>query len=71
MSSEAAGDDENLEPPFILMRAEETFDGQERVMSRSAYDLQVAPQVIPRPAATLGMCPTITSSTWTASASRP
>jgi hypothetical protein len=42
MSSEAAGDDEDLEPaPFILMRAEETFDGQERVMSRSAYDLQV------------------------------
>jgi hypothetical protein len=40
--SEAAGDDEDLEPaPFILMRAEETFDGQERVMSRAAYDLQV------------------------------
>ena len=28
-------------PAFILMRAEETFDGQERVMSRAAYDLQV------------------------------
>jgi hypothetical protein len=40
--SEAAGDDEDLEPvPFIRMRAEETFDGQERVMSRAAYDLQV------------------------------
>jgi hypothetical protein len=40
--SEAPGDDEDLEPaPFILMRAEETFDGQERVMSRAAYDLQV------------------------------
>jgi len=40
--SEARDDDEDLEPaPFILMRAEETFDGQERVMSRAAYDLQV------------------------------
>jgi len=40
--SEAAGDDEDLEPvPFILMRAEETFDGLERVMARAAYDLQV------------------------------
>jgi hypothetical protein len=40
--SEAAGDDGDLEPaPFIVMRAEETFDGQERVMSRAAYDLQV------------------------------
>ena len=28
-------------PRFILMRAGETFDGQERVMSRAAYDLQV------------------------------
>jgi hypothetical protein len=35
--SEATGDDEDLEPvPFIHMRAEETFDGQERVMSRAA-----------------------------------
>jgi len=41
MSSEAAGDDEDLEPvSFILMRAEDTFDGQDRVMSRTAYDLQ-------------------------------
>ena len=40
--SEARDDDEDLEPaPFILMQAEETFDGQERVMSRAAYDLQV------------------------------
>ena len=40
--SEAAGDDEDLEPAaFIVMRAEETFDGLERVMSRTAYDLQV------------------------------
>jgi hypothetical protein len=40
--SEASDDDEDLEPvPFILMRAEETFDGQECVMSRAAYDLQV------------------------------
>ena len=44
--SEAAGDDEDLESiPFILMRAEETFDGQERVMSRAAYDLQVCATV--------------------------
>jgi hypothetical protein len=27
--------------PFIIIRAEETFDGLERVMSRAAYDLQV------------------------------
>jgi len=40
--SEAASDDEDLEPaPFILMQAEETFDGPERVMCRAAYDLQV------------------------------
>ena len=40
--SGAGDDDEDLEPaPFILMRAEETFDGQERVFSRPAYDLQV------------------------------
>ena len=42
MSSEAADDDEDLEHvSFILMRAEDTFDGQDRVMSRAAYDLQV------------------------------
>ena len=42
MSSEAAGDDEDPEQVrFILMRAEDTFDGQDRVMSRAAYDLQV------------------------------
>ena len=43
MSSDEAAD--NAEDPghlsFILMRATETFDGQERVMSRAAYDLQV------------------------------
>ena len=43
MSSDEAGD--NPEDPghlsFILMRDTETFDGQERVMSRAAYDLQV------------------------------
>ena len=40
--SGAGDDDEDLEPaPFILMRAEDTFDGQERVFSRPAYDLQV------------------------------
>jgi hypothetical protein len=40
--SEAAGDAGDLEPaPFIVMRAEETFHGQERVMSRAAYDLLV------------------------------
>ncbi len=41
-SDEAAG---NPEDPghrsFIIMYATETFDGQERVMSRAAYDLQV------------------------------
>ena len=43
MSSYEAADD--AEDPgqvsFILMRASETFDGQDRVMSRAAYDLQV------------------------------
>jgi hypothetical protein len=39
--SEAAGNDESLEPvPFILMRADETFDGQERVPSPSATRLR-------------------------------
>ena len=39
--SEPDDDDEDLEPDtFILMSAEEAFDGQERVMSRAAYDLQ-------------------------------
>ena len=42
MSSDEPADDEDRElAPFILMRAGETFDGQERVMSRAAYDLQV------------------------------
>jgi hypothetical protein len=40
-SDQAAGDDGDLEPvTFIRMRAEDTFDGQERVMSKAAYDLQ-------------------------------
>jgi hypothetical protein len=40
--SEPADDDEYLEPaPFIVMYAEETFDGHERVFSRPAYDLLV------------------------------
>jgi hypothetical protein len=43
MTSDEAGD--NPEDPghlsFILMLDTETFDGQERVMSRAAYDLQV------------------------------
>ena len=43
MSSDEAAD--NAEDPghlsFIIMRATETFDGQQRVMSRAAYDLQV------------------------------
>lgn len=38
-SDEAAHDPER--PRFIIMYASETFDGQERVMSRAAYDLQV------------------------------
>jgi hypothetical protein len=41
-SDEAAYDVEDQEHvSFILMRATETFDGQERMMSRAAYDLQV------------------------------
>jgi hypothetical protein len=40
-SDEAGYDGEDLEHvSFIRMRADETFDGQERVMSRAAYDLQ-------------------------------
>jgi hypothetical protein len=43
MSSDEAGD--NAEDPghhrFSIMHATETFDGQQRVMSRAAYDLQV------------------------------
>ena len=40
--SETADDDEDLEHPrFIRMRAEDTFDGHERVFTRAAYDLQV------------------------------
>jgi hypothetical protein len=40
--SETADDDEDLEHPrFIRMRAVDTFDGQERVFTRAAYDLQV------------------------------
>jgi hypothetical protein len=35
------GPDDPERPRFILMRASESFDGQERVMSRAAYDLQV------------------------------
>ena len=39
---EPSGDDEDLEPvPFIFMAAGETFDGQERMFSRAAYNLQV------------------------------
>jgi hypothetical protein len=38
---EAADDAEDLEHvSFILMRADNAFDGQERVMSRAAWDLQ-------------------------------
>lgn len=43
MSSGRAADG-NQDPghlSFIRMRAEDTFDGQDRVMSRAAYDLQV------------------------------
>ena len=43
MSSDEAAD--NAEDPghrsFIIMRATETFDGEQRVMSRAAYDIQV------------------------------
>lgn len=41
-SGEVGGDDGDLEPvTFIRMQAEDTFDGQERVMTKAAYDLQV------------------------------
>jgi hypothetical protein len=41
-SDEPADDDEDLgHIRFIRMRAEDTFDGQERVMSRAAWDPQV------------------------------
>lgn len=41
-SHDAADDNEEPEHPrFIRMAASETFDGQERVMSWAAYDLQV------------------------------
>ena len=40
--NETADDDEDLEHSrFIRMRAEDTFDGQERVFTRAAYNLQV------------------------------
>jgi hypothetical protein len=35
-------------PAFIRMAAEDTFDGQERVFTRAAYDLQVRPPLTPR-----------------------
>jgi hypothetical protein len=43
MSSDGPADydEDRGHASFILMRATETFDGQERVMSRAAYDLQV------------------------------
>lgn len=41
-SGETADDAQDPEHVrFIRMRAEDTFDGQERVMSQAAYDLQV------------------------------
>ena len=65
-SDEAAGDSEDLDHvSFMLMRAEDTFDGQDRVISRAAYKLHAAPQRTLRPAAIPGSCPT---STWPASA---
>ena len=46
--SETADDDEDLEHPrFIRMAAEDTFDGQERVFTRAAYDLQVPGLLMP------------------------
>ena len=40
-SDQAANDDDDPgQVSFILMRAEDTSDGQDRVMSRGAYDLQ-------------------------------
>ena len=72
MSSEAAGDDEDLEPvTFILMRAEDTFDGQERVMSRAAYDLQVRATAHSASCGHPGYVPDDYLEHLTASASRP
>ena len=39
MSSDEAVDDPG-QTSFIHMRAEDTFDGQDRVMSRAAWDLR-------------------------------
>jgi hypothetical protein len=51
--SETADDDEDLQHPrFIRMRAEDTFDGQERVFTQAAYDLQVHAPFTGRP----GVC---------------
>ena len=43
MSSDEAADnaEDPGHPSFIIMHASETFDGQQRVMSRAAYDLQI------------------------------
>jgi hypothetical protein len=43
MSSDEAADNpaDPGHPSFLIMRDTETFDGQERVMSQAAYDLQV------------------------------
>ena len=41
-SDESAGDAEDPgQHGFIIMRASETFDGQERVMTRASYNLQI------------------------------
>ena len=62
--SEVGDDDEDLaHPRFIRMRAEDTFDAQERVFTRAAYDLQVQAPPTPRAAATPGTYPTTTLST--------
>ena len=62
--SETADDDEDLEHPrFIRMRAEDTFDGQERVFTGPPTTFRSAPPPTPRAAATPGTYPTTTSST--------
>jgi hypothetical protein len=73
MSSDEAADDAQ-DPErvrFIVMRAEDTFDGQERVFSRAAYDLHILAAAHSASCGHPGFVPTTTSSTRTASHGRP
>ena len=73
MSSDDAADDDRdpWHVRFIRMPASETFDGQERVMSRAAYDLQVQATAHSASCGHPGSFLTTILSIWTASASRP